>query len=74
MKLSLLEDGVLDYKGNARVLATPSADPAGTMGAGVKPAPMSRTGSRERFEQHVQDCPQCGDTICDVGLLLTQNL
>ena len=74
MKLSLLEDGVLDYKGNARTLATPNADPAGTIGAGIKPAPMSRIGARARFEQHVKDCPQCGESICDVGQLLIQNL
>ena len=75
MKLSLLEDGVLDYKGNARVLATPSADPAGALGAGVKQAPpKARLGHKARFEQHIQDCPSCIDTLCTVGEMLSKNL
>lgn len=75
MKLSLLEDGVLDYKGNARVLAIPNANPVGSLGAGVKPAPKDRNATpRGRFEEHVNSCPQCKESLCDVGRILAKNL
>ena len=74
MKLSLLEDGVLDYKGDGAVLATPNAVPAGAIGAGVTPAPKHRLKDKSRFEQHIQDCPQCENKLCDVGRKLAHGL
>ena len=70
MKLSLLEDGVLDYKGDGLTLAVPNAVAAGSIGAGVKPAPIDLF--REEFEEHIEECPQCSmGRLCDIGKLLS---
>ena len=75
MKLTLLEDGVLDYKGDGAVLATPNAVPVGALGARIKnAAPEHRLKDKNRFEQHIQDCPACGDKLCDIGEKLARSL
>jgi len=66
MKLTILEDGVLDYKGRGATLAVPNAVPSGSMGAGVKHAPKAR--AKNTFEEHIKDCPSCSsDKLCDFG-------
>ena len=74
MKRSLLEDGGLDYKGDGAGLATPNAVPIGGLGAGVTPAPKHRLEDKSKFEQHIQDCPQCENKLCDVGRKLAHGL
>jgi hypothetical protein len=66
MKLNLLEDGVLDYKGRKITLATPAPIPAGSLGAGVKPAPQTQPSRRLRG--HLKDCPVCSTgKLCEFG-------
>ena len=76
MKLTLLEDGVLDYKGDAATLATPNAVPSGSIGVRVKPSPEPKTpSSKEQFEDHIAECPQCANNkLCSVGIILTNDL
>jgi hypothetical protein len=74
MKLSLLEDGVLDYKGNGAVLATPNAVPAGAMGTGVSPASKNSLKGKRKLEQHIETCLRCKNKLCDVGERLVNNL
>ena len=73
MKLNLLEDGVLDYKGDAATLATPNGVPTASMGAGIKPAPKLRP--KKSFEDHVGECPQCSQNrLCEIGKRLSEYL
>jgi len=72
MKLTLLEDGVLDYKGPG--LSYPNGGvgnpvPAGSMkGPGVKPAPNPQ---EESLSSHLLKCKKCrGGTKCDVAKTL----
>ena len=76
MKLTLLEDGVLDYKGPAATLATPNAVPAGSIGVRVKPSPKPRVPSgKEQFEDHIAECPQCSrNNLCSTGIILANDL
>jgi hypothetical protein len=75
MKLTLLEDGVLDYKGDGLTLATPNGLPTASLGAGIKPAPK---GQKQRglkgLEKHIENCQQCSNALCDVGKGLAKNL
>lgn len=75
MKLTLLEDGVLDYKGPGRVLATPEGLPIAGLSSGVKPAPPRRElGKKEKLKNHIESCPACSDTLCSVGEKLANSL
>ena len=75
MKLILLEDGVLDYKGDAAVLATPNGLPMASLG-GVKPAPKpSPRTPRASFEDHIKECPRCSrNKLCEIGEKLSECL
>jgi hypothetical protein len=76
VKLNLLEDGVLDYKGDGLTLATPNAVPNGSLkGAGVKPAPTTRRSSVDRLKEHLSDCPVCSTgKLCKFGERLTDSI
>lgn len=69
MKLTFLEDGVLDYKGQKRTLATPEAIPNGALKPGPELAPLGHHFSLlEKLKLHFRDCPQCSkDKLCTTG-------
>lgn len=75
MKLSLLEDGVLDYKGDAARLAVPNAVPVGSIRTGVKPGPKpKKTTPLQKLKNHVKDCPQCSkDKMCEIGARIAES-
>lgn len=77
MKLTFLEDGVLDYKGRGRTLATPEPVPDGAL-----KHPELKFDSLKhqstllgRLKIHFKDCPQCSkDKLCTVGERIIKTL
>lgn len=77
MKLKLLEDGVLDYKGNVRTYAVPNAIPAGSINADIKPAPVRKPLSKvEELKEHLLTCPVCsaGEKLCKFAEILVNSI
>lgn len=63
MKLTLLEDGVLDYKGSGQTLAVPNPIPSGALNLRRNP-PKSK--QNNRLKNHINNCPVCSSgELCD---------
>ncbi len=76
MKLTFLEDGVLDYPrdGNNHkiTLAISNPIPAGAIGDNLT-LPFDLELHRE-LEQHIENCQECDEKLCSLGEKLVTDL